>query len=152
MRKRLAPKIVIHSAAAWGGINRLETGRERLGLAGFLEGIGLGSLEKRLNRPAQLCPELDLAGDRSLGNWSDKPRVEHKFFRNLHGLAHVVRVAKRYLYVKSHRIASLLRQVGTVGLDACPEDVLNRILWQAVKGSTVPYPGWAMSAEPAEDR
>ena len=63
MGKRLALEIVIHSAAAWGGINRFEAGGERLGLTGFLEGIGLGPLEKRLNRPAQLCPELDLAGD-----------------------------------------------------------------------------------------
>jgi len=28
-------------------------------------------------------------------------------------------------------------------VDACPEDVLNRILWHAVKGSGVPYPEWA---------
>jgi hypothetical protein len=152
MRKRPAPEIIIHSAAARGGINRFEAGGKRLGSAGFLEGISLGPLEEGLNRPAQLRPELDLAGDRSLGNRSEKPRVEHKFLRNLHGLAHVVRVAKRYLYVKLHRVASWLRQVGAVGLDACPEDVLNRILWHAVKRSAVPYPGWAVSAEPAEDR
>jgi DNA-binding beta-propeller fold protein YncE len=29
--------------------------------------------------------------------------------------------------------------------DACPEDVLNRILWHAMKGSQVPYPEWAVS-------
>jgi len=28
-------------------------------------------------------------------------------------------------------------------VDACPEDLLNRILWHAVKGSRVPYPAWA---------
>ncbi len=28
-------------------------------------------------------------------------------------------------------------------IDACPEDTLNRILWHAVKGSSVPYPAWA---------
>jgi YVTN family beta-propeller protein len=27
--------------------------------------------------------------------------------------------------------------------DQCPEDVLNRILWHAMKGSLVPYPSWA---------
>jgi len=37
-------------------------------------------------------------------------------------------------------------------VDACPEDVLNRILWHAVRGSAVPYPGWAVSAQPDEDR
>lgn len=28
--------------------------------------------------------------------------------------------------------------------DQCPDDVLNRILWRAVKGSQVPYPTWAV--------
>jgi hypothetical protein len=30
--------------------------------------------------------------------------------------------------------------------DACPEDVLNRILWHAMKGSAEPYPEWAVTA------
>ncbi len=30
-------------------------------------------------------------------------------------------------------------------VDACPEDILNRILWHAVKGSTAPYPEWAVT-------
>jgi YVTN family beta-propeller protein len=29
--------------------------------------------------------------------------------------------------------------------DKCPEDVLNRILWHALKGSRAPYPAWAVS-------
>ena len=29
--------------------------------------------------------------------------------------------------------------------DQCPEDVFNRILWRAMKGSGVPYPDWAVS-------
>ncbi len=37
-------------------------------------------------------------------------------------------------------------------VDACPEDVLNRILWHAVKGSAAPYPAWAVSERPDEDR
>ncbi len=28
--------------------------------------------------------------------------------------------------------------------DRCPEDVLNRILWRAMKGSDTPYPEWAV--------
>jgi YVTN family beta-propeller protein len=28
--------------------------------------------------------------------------------------------------------------------DRCPEDVLNRILWRAAKGSQAPYPAWAV--------
>lgn len=28
--------------------------------------------------------------------------------------------------------------------DQCPEDVLNQIIWRAMKGSQVPYPAWAV--------
>ncbi len=31
--------------------------------------------------------------------------------------------------------------------DACPEGLLNRILWTAVKGSSAPFPAWAVAAE-----
>ena len=30
--------------------------------------------------------------------------------------------------------------------DQCPEDVLNRILWHAMKGSQAPYPAWAVQS------
>ena len=30
--------------------------------------------------------------------------------------------------------------------DQCPEDLLNRILWHAAKGSQTPYPAWAVKA------
>jgi len=30
-------------------------------------------------------------------------------------------------------------------IDACPEDTLNRILWHAIKGSSAPYPAWAVT-------
>lgn len=36
-------------------------------------------------------------------------------------------------------------------IDACPEDTLNRILWHAVKGSTAPYPSWAVNLVPEDD-
>ena len=38
-------------------------------------------------------------------------------------------------------------------IDACPEDVLNRILWHAAKGSRARYPEWAITpgAEDEED-
>ncbi|MCX6903598.1 MAG: hypothetical protein NTW03_08995 [Verrucomicrobia bacterium] len=29
--------------------------------------------------------------------------------------------------------------------DQCPEDLLNRILWHAMKGSKAPYPAWAVA-------
>ena len=31
--------------------------------------------------------------------------------------------------------------------DRCPEDVLNRILWHAMKGPREPYPQWAVTAD-----
>jgi hypothetical protein len=34
--------------------------------------------------------------------------------------------------------------------DQCPEDLLNRILWRAMKGPDTPYPEWAIKA--AEDK
>ncbi len=33
--------------------------------------------------------------------------------------------------------------------DQCPEDLLNRILWRAMKGTQVPYPAWAV--QPVDD-
>ncbi|MGD1009018.1 MAG: bifunctional YncE family protein/alkaline phosphatase family protein [Candidatus Aminicenantales bacterium] len=35
--------------------------------------------------------------------------------------------------------------------DACPEDVLNRILWRAVKGPAEPYPAWAVTLSLGHD-
>jgi len=32
-------------------------------------------------------------------------------------------------------------------VDRCPEDLLNRIIWNAQKGSQVPYPDWAVNAD-----
>ena len=36
-------------------------------------------------------------------------------------------------------------------VDHAPEDLLNRILWRAMKGTKVPFPEWA-SSEPSERR
>ncbi len=35
--------------------------------------------------------------------------------------------------------------------DQCPEDVLNRILWRAMKGTNVPYPEWAVAKVDRDD-
>jgi DNA-binding beta-propeller fold protein YncE len=35
--------------------------------------------------------------------------------------------------------------------DQCPDDLLNRILWHAMKGSQAPYPTWAISADADPD-
>jgi hypothetical protein len=34
-------------------------------------------------------------------------------------------------------------QLNFAEVDRAPEDVLNRILWRAMKGTSVPYPSWA---------
>jgi hypothetical protein len=36
-------------------------------------------------------------------------------------------------------------------LDRAPEDVLNRILWRAMRGSKIAYPEWAISAYEEEE-
>jgi hypothetical protein len=36
-------------------------------------------------------------------------------------------------------------------MDACPEDTLNRILWNAMRGSQALYPAWALSSTGDED-
>lgn len=36
-------------------------------------------------------------------------------------------------------------------VDACPEDLLNRVLWHAVKGSAAPYPDWAVTLVEDDD-
>ena len=35
--------------------------------------------------------------------------------------------------------------------DRCPEDLLNRILWHAMKGPQAPYPEWAVQTQKDED-
>ena len=35
--------------------------------------------------------------------------------------------------------------------DQCPEDLFNRILWRAMKGSQAPYPAWAVRAGDTDD-
>ena len=35
--------------------------------------------------------------------------------------------------------------------DQCPEDLLNRILWHAMKGPQAPYPEWAVRNAQDED-
>ena len=44
--------------------------------------------------------------------------------------------------LRKHALASARLPLGQV--DRCPEDLLNRILWHAMKGSEVPYPAWAV--------
>lgn len=36
-------------------------------------------------------------------------------------------------------------------IDACPEDLFNRILWHAMKGSAAPYPAWAITRVEDDD-
>ncbi len=47
------------------------------------------------------------------------------------------------------RYAQISAKLPLKAPDQCPDDLLNHILWHAMKGSQTPYPAWAVSA--AED-
>ncbi len=49
------------------------------------------------------------------------------------------------------RNAALSARLNFRKVDACPEDVLNRILWHAIKGSAAPYPSWAVTLVADDD-
>jgi len=51
--------------------------------------------------------------------------------------------------LEAHAIASAA--IDFSGVDRAPEDLLNRILWHAVKGSAAPYPEWATAAVVDDD-
>jgi hypothetical protein len=36
-------------------------------------------------------------------------------------------------------------------IDRAPEDLLNRVLWHAMRGSQEPYPAWAAVPEDEDD-
>ena len=59
--------------------------------------------------------------------------------------------AKKVADALLRRDAILSARLNFRRADACPEDVLNRILWHAVKGSAAPYPGWAVTLVPDDD-
>jgi YVTN family beta-propeller protein len=54
-----------------------------------------------------------------------------------------IRIQNRLLRKQAKQSARL--PLGEV--DRCPEDLLNRILWHAMKGPDVPYPEWAVTAQ-----
>src|SRR5262249_36759030 len=47
--------------------------------------------------------------------------------------------------LREHALASAKLPLDEV--DKCPEDVLNQILWHAMKGSQAPYPGMASGSK-----
>ena len=51
--------------------------------------------------------------------------------------------------LRKHAYASARLPLDQV--DQCPEDLLNRILWHAMKGPQAPYPEWAVQTQPDED-
>jgi len=51
--------------------------------------------------------------------------------------------------LRKHAYASARLPLDQV--DRCPEDLLNRILWHAMKGPHAPYPEWATRSQPDED-
>ena len=53
------------------------------------------------------------------------------------------------MILRKHAYASAKLPLDKV--DQCPEDLLNRILWHAMKGSQTPYPLWAVQAGGDDD-
>jgi hypothetical protein len=53
------------------------------------------------------------------------------------------------MILRKHAYASAKLPLDKV--DQCPEDLLNRILWHALKGSQTPYPLWAVQAGGDDD-
>ena len=51
--------------------------------------------------------------------------------------------------LRQHAYASARLPLARV--DECPEDLLNRILWHAMKGSAKPYPEWAVARVEDDD-
>ncbi len=47
--------------------------------------------------------------------------------------------------LRRHAVAS--SRLPLEAIDRCPEDLLNRILWHAMKGSDAPYPVWAVRSD-----
>lgn len=78
-------------------------------------------------------------------------------FRPFEAVPNLVRLdtmnppAKKIADALLRRNALLSARLNFRKVDACPEDVLNRILWHAVKGSAAPYPSWAVTAVPDDD-
>ncbi len=51
--------------------------------------------------------------------------------------------------LKAHALAST--QMNFAQIDRAPEDLLNRVLWHAMRGSASPYPAWAVVPEDEDD-
>jgi hypothetical protein len=51
--------------------------------------------------------------------------------------------------LKAHATAS--SQMNFAQIDRAPEDLLNRVLWHAMRGSQEPYPAWAAVPEDEDD-
>ena len=48
-------------------------------------------------------------------------------------------------------LAALSERLNFKRVDACPEGILNRIIWHAAKGSTVPFPAWAITTRAGDE-
>ena len=49
------------------------------------------------------------------------------------------------------RYANISAKLPLEEADKCPEDILNRIIWHAMKGSHTPYPEWAITRVEDDD-
>ena len=97
MRKRARGEHSGQPCPAGAGIDRVQTGRERDGVAAFLECQRAIGAQERLDRSAEAGPELNLAGDGTLGDLACEARVEDEMLGQFHGLAHWSKVALCHL-------------------------------------------------------
>jgi len=74
------------------------------------------------------------------------PRGRQKRFRSPHANRRQA-VFGAFCYGQRLASAKLPREQ----IDRCPEDLLNRLLWHAMRGPDVPYPQWAVMTALEED-
>jgi hypothetical protein len=100
MRERARLEVFKNTPASRSRINRAQTLGQWRYRAGPPKGEHSGTLEKRLNRAAELRPELDLTCNRTLGNLRGQPGIKDELVGYLHGLAHTFKVAFCYRNAK----------------------------------------------------
>jgi hypothetical protein len=93
MREGPGLQIISYATPSFGRIHLPETRGKRLRSSRLLERERLGSLEEGFDRSPQLGPELDLSGDRSLGDVCHQSGVKEELIGDLDRLSHDLKVA-----------------------------------------------------------
>jgi hypothetical protein len=88
MREGPGLQIIRYATSSFGRIHLPETRRKRLHSSRLLERERLGALEEGFDGSPQLGPELDLPGDRPLGDVCHQSRVQEELIGDLDRLSH----------------------------------------------------------------